>query len=483
MLNNKHESIYWWIPIEKRGEKPEKQPEKQPENRYSWNPKVHMKEWEILSVLNFVKDPEFMERCSEHYPEMTTKEIKKILVDQQEDYTIYDIIHQHEWITEDVINKYVCRSKYFPEDLSDYVGDEPIKITVDTPEIHDCNLIKLTPELQRKTYWWHRWNRRTISHLINREDFVWEDGKQLENKTSKLTVVAKVDKGGYHDENEPYILIITAFWWDGKAKKEVRQDYYRDYEDADLEDMEYRLNHALIVENDEKIEKTWLEPDWLKIYNENKKQKEIKSIYERWTGLEYLALFREAWKEEIFDISDKSKEKIVQATENIPLKVEKDNSDGSRLIEFKLWKKIYKILDLNLENHTNDEYKHWDVDPITNIDKCAVKLWWMKWNDVDQRTNQELKRYVKQKQNEWLHIPDEKGIEELLQELWKEANLDNKHDQIAMFMYLTWMSWCYWLGMRNTQSYLLECEDIYHRFSYNHDGYGHVNLCMIEISG
>lgn len=472
MLNNKHESIYWWIPIEKRGGKPEKQPE----NRYSWNPKVHMKEWEILSVLNFVKDPEFMERCSEHYPEMTTKEIKKILVDQQEDYTIYDIIHQHEWISEDVINKYVCRSKYFPEDLSEYIGNKPIKITVNTPEIHDCNLIKLAPELQKKAYWWHRWfnwwRRRTVSHLINREDFVWEDGKPLENKTSKLTVVAKIDKGNrWYDE--PYILIITAFWWDGKAKKEIKADEYKSYEDADLDDMEYWLNHALIVENDESIEKIWSEPGWL---NEYKIKKMRKLIYEKWKDLEYLRLFREIWEEKIGHISDESKAKIINTIKQIPLPhIEKD-SDGSRLIEFKLWDKTRKILDPKLKTHSDDAYF---VDDnyrfITDRDEW-VELWWMLWEDVEKWENKELKKYVKEKQLEWLHIAKIEEIEELLKELWKLAGLDDIKDEIAMLMYLTGMDWRYSLSKGLT----LCCWEDFRWLNCWYDTDDERNLCMIS---
>jgi len=290
-LSDRHESIYWWIPIENRKERSEDtcswNPNEQSENKYSYNPKIHMKEWEILNVLNFLKDPEFMERCCEHYPDMTTMEIKKFLIDQQEDYEIYRIVHQHEWISKNVINKYVCRSKYFTEDLSEYIGNGPIKIIVDTPEIHDCNLIELTPELQEKVYWWYRWYRKNVSHLIDRKDFVWEDWKPLENKTSKLTVVAKVEKD--YDDDKPYILIITAFWWEGKAKKEVVQDRYGGYECADLDDMEYWLNHALIVENNEKIERIWSVPGWIYEYNKKKKQKEIKSIYERWIDLKYQA--------------------------------------------------------------------------------------------------------------------------------------------------------------------------------------------------
>lgn len=398
LLSNRY-STYWWTPIEDRKE--------QPENTYSWNSKVHMKKWEISSVLNFVKDPKFIERCSEHYPEMTTKEIKEILINKQENYTIYDIIHQHEWISKNVINKYVCRSKYFTEDLSEYIGNWPIKIIVDTPEIHDCNLIELTPELQEKAYWWHRWNRRTISHLINREDFVWEDGQPLENKTSKLTVVAKVDKGGYRDEDEPYILIITAFWWDGKAKNEIREDYYHDYEYADLDDMEYRLNHALIVENDEKIEKTWLEPDWLNAYNKKKKQKEIKSIYEKWKYLKYKAFINYV-KNYLSDLWRKyGRLEVIQHNWDFLL----ENQWENKTIEWKqlilvnngwtFW--IIEVNDSDILNYGEveniEEYrkKILEKNYSQNFSTNVIKNMGIKDLDIPQRITDFRKRFIKKK--------------------------------------------------------------------------------------
>ena len=60
--------------------------------------------------------------------------------------------------------------------------------------------------------------------------------------------------------------------------------------------------------------------------------------------LEEMKNYREAWREKIEGISYVNKEKIIKATKKIPVKIEKD-SDGSRLIEFKLWDKTYKIVD------------------------------------------------------------------------------------------------------------------------------------------
>ena len=62
-----------------------------------------------------------------------------------------------------------------------------------------------------------------------------------------------------------------------------------------------------------------------------KRQEEEKG----WEIPQELENFRESWKEKIKNIGDESKEKIIKAAENIPVKVEIDG-DGSRLIELKL---------------------------------------------------------------------------------------------------------------------------------------------------
>ena len=149
---------------------------------------------------------------------------------------------------------------------------------------------------------------------------------------------------------------------------------------------------------------------------------------------------REAWEKNVMGISEDTKENIIKAVDNIPVKVEVD-SDGSRLIEFKLWDETYKILDPKLCNHTDFEYcNDWE-------DKNRVKLWWMRWDNVDERKNEKLKEYVREKQREWLYIPGLADVLNLLCDLWSMANLDNREDQIAMLIYLTWLDWCYWLAM------------------------------------
>ncbi len=198
--------------------------------------------------------------------------------------------------------------------------------------------------------------------------------------------------------------------------------------------------------------------------------------------------FREKWEERIEGIDDESKEKIIKAAEKIPVKVETE-SDGSRLIEFKLWWKRWKILDPKLNSHSDDEYKYNpDYNSITHIDD-TVKLWWMRWNDVNQWKNKKLANYVKQKEKQWLHIAKIEEMKDILAELWENAGLDDENDQIAMLMYLTGMDWWYWLSMwddkkswsQDSRS-LLDCNDTYRGFDCFSSDDINASLCLIACS-
>jgi len=159
-----------------------------------------------------------------------------------------------------------------------------------------------------------------------------------------------------------------------------------------------------------------------------------------------LKIFREIWQEKVESILDSSKEKIIKAAKKIPVKMEID-SDGSRLVEFKLWKKTYKILNPRLRAHSDDKYYY---NPRYNsITMCDdnVCAGWMRWDDVDKWDNQKLKEYVKEKQSQWLHIPKIEEMKQLLDELWEKAWLHWEPDKIAMFWYLTGLDWWYWLSM------------------------------------
>ena len=231
---------------------------------------------------------------------------------------------------------------------------------------------------------------------------------------------------------------------------------------------EYRMRIGESIQGDWMVDKEWT---W-----------EVLDIPEE------LKEYREKWKEKIKNISDESKEKIIKAAENIEVKVNVD-SDWSRLIEFKLRGKTCKILDPRLEDHTDDEYRTpVNYSSITEIDRDYVKLWWMEWDNVDEWENEKLKAYVKKKESEWLHIPKIEEMKTLLRELWKQANLSEAKDQIAMLMYLTWMEWDYWLSMwdykkswsENSRS-LLDCRDAYRYFDDDGLYNSYASLCMIAF--
>jgi hypothetical protein len=159
------------------------------------------------------------------------------------------------------------------------------------------------------------------------------------------------------------------------------------------------------------------------------------------------------------------------------------DSDWSRLVEFKLWGKTCKILDPRLEDHTDDEYRvHFKGRSITEVDRDYVRLWWMVWDNVDEWANEKLKAYVKKKEREWLHIPKREEMKDLLGELWKQSDLTDQKDQIAMLMYLTWMDWWYRLSM--------ETENSRSKLRWNVGGrdcgysgfyYDYASLCMIAF--
>ena len=194
--------------------------------------------------------------------------------------------------------------------------------------------------------------------------------------------------------------------------------------------------------------------------------------------------FRKKWEEKI-DLDEDKKKVIIEAAKSIPVKVETE-SDGSRLIEFKLWWKKWKILDPKLKTHSDDEYKsNPNYDSIIHIDD-GVLLGWMKWDDVNQRKNKKLAKYVKKKEKEWLHIAKIEEMKTILTEIWESAGLDGWSDQIAMLMYLTGMDWWYRLSMWDDKTSgsqgsrsLLRCLDYSRGFNfYDNDG-NYASLCLI----
>ena len=153
--------------------------------------------------------------------------------------------------------------------------------------------------------------------------------------------------------------------------------------------------------------------------------------------------FRKKWEEEI-DLDDETKNKIIEATNRIAPKI-KIEPDESRRIEMKIWRKEYKILDVNIETHTDDKYGISYSYSWTNKDE--VMLWWMRRDNVDNWKNQKLKEYVKEKQREKFHIPKIEEVNSILNELWEEVGIIKERDKIAMLIYLTGIFGYYWLSM------------------------------------
>ena len=154
--------------------------------------------------------------------------------------------------------------------------------------------------------------------------------------------------------------------------------------------------------------------------------------------------FRKKWEEEIEFLDDETKNKIIEATNRIAPKI-KIEPDWSRMIEMTIRWREYKILDVNMKTHTDDEYRmSW---PYSWTNRDEVMLWWMRWDNVDNWKNQKLKEYVKEKQREKFHILKIEEMWSFLDELWKEAGITGREYQIAMLMYLTGMYGRYWLSM------------------------------------
>ena len=188
---------------------------------------------------------------------------------------------------------------------------------------------------------------------------------------------------------------------------------------------------------------------------------------------EELKEYRERWKK-IVNLSDDVKEKIIKTVNNIPVKIEVD-SDGSRLIEFKLKNKTYRILNPRLKDHTDEEYRNRVSYTSRKLHEDYVELWWMMWDNVDEWKNGKLKEYVKEKQREWLHIAKKEEMEVLLNELSEQADLSSEVSTIGMLAYLTGIYWWYWLDMKNKcVRWILNC---YWKYSYGFVEHEEVKAC------
>lgn len=190
--------------------------------------------------------------------------------------------------------------------------------------------------------------------------------------------------------------------------------------------------------------------------------------------------YRQAWDKNIKGVIDETtKNKIKNIASKLPLTAEKQ-SDGSTLIELTLWNKKYKILNINLSNHTDDSYKESYKFHITWMEWTEVKRWWMLWDDVNKWKNQKLKSYVKQQQSKWLHIPKAQEMHSILDELWRTAWLTKDKDKIAMLMYLTGMEWVYFhRHINDNYGSALNCGDTYRWHYLSPTNHLSFRLCMI----
>ena len=150
---------------------------------------------------------------------------------------------------------------------------------------------------------------------------------------------------------------------------------------------------------------------------------------------------------------------MIERLERIPVNVE-ILEDGSRLVEIKFKTFAYKILDPNLTNHSDEEYKfRCEYKAIGWVNRNEVTLAWIEDDDENKWENQKLKEYVKQMQLLWLHIPKVEEMKTLLRRLHLKLDLPEPKDEemkmkyaVAALMYLTWINWWYWLSMWNWES-------------------------------
>jgi len=194
--------------------------------------------------------------------------------------------------------------------------------------------------------------------------------------------------------------------------------------------------------------------------------------------------FREKWEKNI-DLDEDIKEKIIDAVNKIQ-KWAREEPDWSIWVEFELWWKAYKTLDVNVAKHSDKEYLasykyNWQ-------EKNEVKLWWMRWDDTRQRENRTLADYVdSEKNNRGMEIRTVEFQKNLISKLWDEAGLTDMGDKIAMWMYLTWNYWYYWLTMWNHEKSNpaassrsgLGCIDGHRDFDYVSADGDRASLCMI----
>lgn len=282
-------------------------------------------------------------------------------------------------------------------------------------------------------------NESWVSEILNvceQYEKMEQDASKIKSSEVKEQVLENIKKA-FFEEIDPIIENLTP-----EEKREVLDEVKMEVKRRKLKKLQDMVDKAIASEQEI--------PDDLKNY-------------------------REEWKKNIKNIDEESKQKIIEAAEKIIINVETD-SDGSRLIKFKVWWKKWTILDPKLSKN-NDERND------------TVQLLWITWDNTYDRKNKRLAKYVRQKQEEWLHIPKIEEMKDLLGKLWDEAGLDSKSNQIAMLMYLTGMHWHYRLSMWDNERSInnqdisrsrLTCKnDVRGLYWDKNIGYD-ANLCMMS---
>ena len=129
--------------------------------------------------------------------------------------------------------------------------------------------------------------------------------------------------------------------------------------------------------------------------------------------------------------------------------MEKD-VEWSKNLMIKVWDKTYELIDSNLTNHTDAEFKYLvtlSYENISDFKRVEVCLDWMRWENPESWANKRFSDYIKEKSSQWFSIPSVEVFHELLDDLWEETWLERFQDKLLLLMYLTWLDWEYWLSM------------------------------------
>ena len=225
-------------------------------------------------------------------------------------------------------------------------------------------------------------------------------------------------------------IIIPKKPWDEEKRKEILETL-NSISDDDIQ-------NALKEEERLKRRKSIIEQE-----EKEKLQKEQAEEEKKPNISPELENAREKWKKNMM-LDKKTKNKIIQAVENIPLE-ESFDSDGNKIISFSLWWKLYHILGVDLGKFSDDKY---NCEYILDwVRKKVVTLWWIRWDNLKKWKDKKLAKYVKNQEQKWFNIPTRDLMVKILEDLWKDAGLNRESNQTAMRMYLMGMEWSYRLTM------------------------------------